>query len=129
MRILRVVRPCDRKWDDLVGDDRARFCGDCGKNVHNLLGLSEDEVAALRRESPSGFCGTYVETPWLRSRGAMAALLSLALGNAACTEKEKPREPETKEELMERLSVMGYFVDVDETPSPSPKLCKKPGSP
>ena len=55
---LRITRPCDRQWRDLVGDDARRFCGDCQKWVHNLDVLSRSEIAALRRAG--GLCGMYV---------------------------------------------------------------------
>ena len=49
---LRVASPCKADWDDMVGDDRVRFCAQCGKNVFNLSGMAREEAEAfLRREA------------------------------------------------------------------------------
>ena len=31
----------------MSGDDRARFCGQCGKHVYNLSGMSREQVEAV----------------------------------------------------------------------------------
>ena len=42
-----IPNPCGRKWEDLVGDDRSRFCGVCERDVHAVAAYSEAEWAAL----------------------------------------------------------------------------------
>ncbi len=42
-----IPNPCWRKWEDLAGDERSRFCGVCGRDVHALAAYSESEWAAL----------------------------------------------------------------------------------
>lgn len=42
-----IPNPCWRKWEDLAGDDRSRFCGVCGRDVHAVAAYSEAEWAAL----------------------------------------------------------------------------------
>ncbi len=32
---VRIASPCSASWDDMVGDERVRFCGQCTKNVYN----------------------------------------------------------------------------------------------
>jgi hypothetical protein len=44
-----VASPCPVPWDDMKGDDRTRFCGQCEKNVHNLSGMSRDEAEGFLR--------------------------------------------------------------------------------
>jgi hypothetical protein len=44
---VRVAAPCKANWDEMVGDDHVRFCGQCEKNVYNLSSLSRDEAEAL----------------------------------------------------------------------------------
>jgi hypothetical protein len=46
---VRIASPCKASWDDMVGDDRVRFCGQCAKNVYNLSALSRDAAEALLR--------------------------------------------------------------------------------
>lgn len=60
---VRIASPCKASWDDMVGDDRVRFCGQCAKNVFNLSALSRDAAEALLRaadarqaDSGAGVC-------------------------------------------------------------------------
>jgi len=43
----------------MVGDDRARFCGQCQKHVYNLSSLTADEAVALIREREGGLCARF----------------------------------------------------------------------
>lgn len=45
--VLDVPNPCDVDWEDMVGNERGRFCGRCGKTVRNLSVLDEDEVRTV----------------------------------------------------------------------------------
>lgn len=44
---IHIASPCSAKWDDMVGDDRVRFCGHCEKNVYNIAGMSRAEAEGL----------------------------------------------------------------------------------
>ena len=35
---VRVATPCSASWDDMLGDERVRFCLSCQKDVYNLEG-------------------------------------------------------------------------------------------
>ncbi len=49
---LRVASPCKADWDGMLGDDRVRFCAQCGKNVYNLSEMAREEAEAfLQREA------------------------------------------------------------------------------
>ena len=37
---VRVASPCSVDWNEMIGDNRKRFCGDCKLNVYNLSGYS-----------------------------------------------------------------------------------------
>jgi hypothetical protein len=41
---LRIPTPCTQNWDEMAGDDRARFCGICQKHVHNLSEYTREEA-------------------------------------------------------------------------------------
>jgi hypothetical protein len=45
--VVDVPNPCEVDWEDMVGDDRGRFCGRCGKTVTNLSVLDGDEIAGV----------------------------------------------------------------------------------
>src|SRR5262249_10788550 len=36
---VRIASPCHARWEDMVGNDRARFCGQCRKNVYNFSAM------------------------------------------------------------------------------------------
>ncbi len=50
LRSIRVPTPCPVSWEEMQGDDRIRFCGQCNLNVHNLSSLTTDEAAELLKE-------------------------------------------------------------------------------
>ena len=43
--VVDVPDPCEVGWEDMVGDERGRFCGRCGKTVTNLSVLDGDAIA------------------------------------------------------------------------------------
>jgi hypothetical protein len=54
---LAILNPCSKRWTDLSGEGRERFCPDCQTHVHALEQCSSEEIEALRRESPDRLCG------------------------------------------------------------------------
>lgn len=44
---IKIASPCSADWDEMVGDERSRFCGDCKLNVYNLSGMSRSEAENL----------------------------------------------------------------------------------
>jgi hypothetical protein len=53
---LRVASPCKASWDDMVGDERVRFCGTCAKDVYNLSAMSREEAAQLVGSKGGDLC-------------------------------------------------------------------------
>jgi len=41
------------------GDERARFCGQCQKNVYNLSAMTRAQIETLIREKEGKFCGRF----------------------------------------------------------------------
>lgn len=60
---VRVAAPCNAGWENMKGDDRARFCGLCKKNVYNLSDMSRAEASALIREKDGNLCVRYYRRP------------------------------------------------------------------
>ena len=54
---LRISSPCPMAWNDLTGNDRVRYCGQCKLNVYNLAEMSDAEVDALVRKTEGRLCG------------------------------------------------------------------------
>ncbi|HEY6190241.1 MAG TPA: hypothetical protein VIW80_21495 [Pyrinomonadaceae bacterium] len=53
---VTVAAPCSADWDAMIGDDRARFCGQCKLNVYNLSGMTRREAEALIAGSEGRLC-------------------------------------------------------------------------
>ena len=53
---LKIASPCPASWDDMEGDDRARFCPECELNVYNLSAMTEEEALKLVKEREGRLC-------------------------------------------------------------------------
>jgi hypothetical protein len=51
---VRVASPCHASWDEMLGDDRVRFCTSCEKNVFNLSAMPRDDAERLLAERMNG---------------------------------------------------------------------------
>jgi hypothetical protein len=58
---IRVASPCNARWDEMAGDERARFCGQCRKNVFNLSAMTRADIETLIREKEGKFCGRFYQ--------------------------------------------------------------------
>ena len=53
---IHIASPCPANWDEMYGDDRKRFCGDCKLNVYNLSGMTRDEAESLIMNAEGRLC-------------------------------------------------------------------------
>ena len=53
---IGVATPCRADWNAMTGDDKARFCRTCQKNVYNVALMSRDEAVALISEKEGNLC-------------------------------------------------------------------------
>jgi hypothetical protein len=60
---LRVATPCFARWEDMAGDERARFCGQCSKDVFNLSAMTHGEIERLIQKTEGKFCGRLYQRP------------------------------------------------------------------
>jgi len=56
---IRVASPCHERWDAMTGDEQARFCGSCRKNVYNLSAMTREAAEALVRSKEGDLCVRY----------------------------------------------------------------------
>jgi len=56
---IRVASPCHARWNDMAGDERARFCRQCSKHVFNLSAMTRVQIETLVREKEGKFCGRF----------------------------------------------------------------------
>jgi hypothetical protein len=53
---IKVASPCPANWDEMYGDNRKRFCGDCKLNVYNFSGMTRDEAEDLIMNAEGRLC-------------------------------------------------------------------------
>jgi len=53
---LCIASPCAVSWDDMVGDDRSRFCDHCRLNVYNLASMTQSEIERLILSKEGRLC-------------------------------------------------------------------------
>ena len=56
---IRVSSPCAANWDEMLGTERKRYCGDCKLNVYNLSDMTRVEAERLLNESEGRLCVQY----------------------------------------------------------------------
>lgn len=53
---VHVAAPCPADWNEMHGDERARFCNQCQLNVYNLSAMTRQEAEQLLREREGRLC-------------------------------------------------------------------------
>ena len=53
---IKIASPCSADWNEMIGDSRKRFCGQCNLNVFNLSAMSRTEAEELIINSEGRLC-------------------------------------------------------------------------
>jgi hypothetical protein len=53
---VRVAAPCTSDWDQMIGSERVRFCGQCSLNVYNLSSMTRSDAEALIARTEGRLC-------------------------------------------------------------------------
>jgi hypothetical protein len=53
---LRIASPCHERWENMIGDDRTRFCASCQKNVHNVSEMTRAEAETFLESVAGPVC-------------------------------------------------------------------------
>lgn len=56
LKHVRVASPCKSDWDQMIGSDRVRFCGQCSLNVYNLSAMTRDQAESLIAANEGRLC-------------------------------------------------------------------------
>jgi hypothetical protein len=146
---IRIASPCQANWDDMVGDERARFCAQCQKHVYNLSALTAEASAELIRAKEGKLCARFYRRPdgtllhaedcpvgfaarqYRRIRhaaGAVASLFLLLLG-ANRAQAGEPTGGEKKPAAKVPAEALMGDMCVASTPTPKPTATPpiKPG--
>jgi hypothetical protein len=53
---VQVAAPCPADWDQMIGSERVRFCGQCSLNVYNLSSMTRAEAEHLIARTEGRLC-------------------------------------------------------------------------
>lgn len=56
---VTVAAPCSAGWDNMIGDERVRFCGQCQLNVYNLSAMTKADAERLITQAEGRLCVRY----------------------------------------------------------------------
>jgi hypothetical protein len=56
LKDVKIASPCSANWDEMYGDERKRFCGECKLNVYNLSGMTHYDAENLLRNVEGRMC-------------------------------------------------------------------------
>lgn len=54
--VIDIASPCIADWDAMPGDAARRFCGQCGKHVHNLSAMPADAAREVIESNEGHTC-------------------------------------------------------------------------
>lgn len=117
---VKIASPCSQDWNEMIGTERTRYCGECKLNVYNLSGMSRREAENLLMNSEGRLCVRFyrradgsvltkdcpvgwqaVKRRVSKTAAAFASLLFTALGS---------------------IGLANYFAKTSETPIMGTKL-------
>jgi hypothetical protein len=53
---VRIAAPCQADWDQMIGSERVRFCGQCSLSVYNLSGMTRSDAESLIARTEGRLC-------------------------------------------------------------------------
>lgn len=54
---ITILTPCPMDWDQMSGDDRARYCPACGKHIHDVANMTSAQAVSLLDQLDGDVCG------------------------------------------------------------------------
>ncbi|MGJ8678568.1 MAG: hypothetical protein ACSHX0_13720 [Akkermansiaceae bacterium] len=111
-----IPKPCHENWFQMSGDERQRHCELCNTKVHNLTGMSYEDIVALKAANGGKLCGRLDPAIPIKRRSATKPLLvgsSIAALALASCEKDKASDssqlkpPKPVQEQVDQERVIG----------------------
>ena len=53
---VRIAAPCKADWDQMIGNERVRFCSQCSLNVYNLSSMRRSDAESLIARTEGRLC-------------------------------------------------------------------------
>jgi hypothetical protein len=60
---IEVASPCHQDWNQMTGDEKRRFCGECRLHVHDLSAMTRDEAENVLRGADGRVCVRFYRRP------------------------------------------------------------------
>ncbi len=60
---IQSPAPCSKDWNEMIGDERVRFCQGCAKNVYNLSAMPRKEASKFVALNSGKVCVRYIRMP------------------------------------------------------------------
>jgi hypothetical protein len=57
--IVRIDKPCNQNWEEMIASDMGRFCNNCKKTVTDFTGMSDQEIVSVIKQSKGESCGRF----------------------------------------------------------------------
>ena len=153
LRQVQIATPCTASWDQMLGDERMRFCNQCNLNVYNLSAMTDREAEDLLLAREGRLCvrlfrradGTVVtqDCPKALERirrrmriisgavaGALAAMLATGLGrpvHKGCATAGAGQGPRPAVSFVPPVPTMGEPAPVEMGATPTPPPIAKMG--
>jgi hypothetical protein len=54
--LIEIASPCAASWDEMMGDERVRFCRHCKLHVYNLSEMPHEEAESFMRKRTGRTC-------------------------------------------------------------------------
>ena len=126
---IRVDDPCSEDWNEMIGNERVRFCSHCQKNVNNISAMTARQAEKLVRRSGGRLCVRYRKDPTSNApifaqrassvvrHGVAAGVLGASLLTAAAYAQNENPDPQLVQ--IERVGrsgdptgrISGYYTD------------------
>jgi hypothetical protein len=142
---IRVATPCTADWTQMTGDERARHCNKCDKQVFDLSEMTRAEAQALIIEKHGKLCARYyrrsdgtiltsdcrigVAAARKRKIIAVASLAMISAGVAAVVQRHKRVELDAIDNIEvapPREATTGHVQANAKTEAPPPKPLPPP---
>jgi ankyrin repeat protein len=118
---VKVETPCTKEWDEMIGNDRVRFCSHCAKDVNNLSAMTRRDALRLVRRSNGQLCMRYILDP--RTNRPMFAEQIIQISRRA------PRMAASVMTASLSLSAMAYAQSDPSPERPASKLVVSEAAP
>jgi hypothetical protein len=143
---LHMPHPCPKRWGELQGDNRKRFCSSCSLHVHDTALLTRAEArellgngaarVCLRIEYDASGSARFREGRWTRVRRCVLAAAAGLLAFCSAGGKSQAMHQHTlsstgpvadeKHEVMGSPAPTGPRSQPGSKPEPKPKAKPKP---